>query len=106
MTIAHMLAQQARGASRRDAHGRLACRVTCQPAQSHRAIRIAFEAARLVTLPTRDAPRMYVRKGVRYSVFAEEGVIWVVQEVLGGATAPPSNATAAPDTSAQAEPPK
>jgi hypothetical protein len=47
----------------------------------HRTLRIAFEAARLVTLPTREAPRTYVRKGVDYSVFAQDGVIWVVQAV-------------------------
>ena len=89
------LAQEARGVGRRDEHGRLACRITCQPAQSHRAIRIAFEAARLVTLPTRDAPRLYTRKGVRYAVFAEDGVIWVVQEVPEATdSAPPDAATA------------
>jgi hypothetical protein len=45
------------------------------------AVRIAVEAAHLVTLPTRDAPRTYLRNGVRYSVFAQDGVIWLVQQV-------------------------
>jgi hypothetical protein len=79
-----MRADDQRAAGRMDAHGKLRCVVEATPAASHRAIRIAFEAARLVTLPTRDAPRMYVRKGVRYSVFAEDGVVWVCQEVEEG----------------------
>ena len=74
-------ANDQRAAARYDAQGRLDARVVATPAQSHRAIRIAFEAARLTTLPTRDSPRTYTRKGVRYSVFGEDGVIWVVQVV-------------------------
>jgi hypothetical protein len=101
-------AQHNRGLARLDAHGRLAYRIDAEPRHYLRAGRIAWEAARLVTLPTRDAPRTYVRKGVRYSVFAEDGVIWVVQEVPGetareGAreagklpSAPPAAATTAP----------
>jgi hypothetical protein len=64
-----------------DAHKRLDCRVILRLSNYQRGVRIAFEAARLVTLPTRAAPRTYTRKGVRYSVFAEDGVIWVVQQV-------------------------
>lgn len=66
---------------RLDEHQRLPTMVVATDVHSHRAIRIAFEAARLVTLPTRAAPRTYIRKGVRYAVFAEDGVIWVVQQV-------------------------
>ncbi len=69
--------------ARCDEHGRLRFGVVCQRKHYLRAGRIAFEAARLVTLPTREAPRMYVRKGVRYAVFAEEGVIWVIQQIEG-----------------------
>ena len=84
-------AHEARGLARCDEHGRLAFRVTCQRKHYLRAGRIAFEAARLVTLPTRDAPRLYTRKGVRYAVFAEDGVIWVVQEVAEAAQEVASN---------------
>jgi hypothetical protein len=70
--------------ARCDAAGRLAFRILCQRKHYLRAGRIAFEAARLVTLPTRSEPRYYTRKGVRYAVFGEEGVIWVVQQVDGG----------------------
>ena len=98
-TAAERLARAAdRAAERLDAHGKLRCRVDATARDSHRAIRIAFEAARLVTLPTRAQPRTYTRKGVRYAVFAEDGVIWVVQEVpeaaqKEGSSAPPDAAT-------------
>ena len=84
-------AHEARGLARCDEHGRLRFTVLCQRKHYLRAGRIAFEAARLVTLPTRAQPRLYTRKGVRYAVFAEDGVIWVVQEVPGAAQEEGSN---------------
>ena len=81
-----LLPKDQRALDRRDPHDRLDTRILCTPRNSHRAIRIAFEAARLVTLPTRATPRLYTRKGVRYAVFAEDGVIWVVQEVPNPST--------------------
>ena len=97
-TAVERLARAAgRAVERRDPHGRLRAGVLVTERNHHRAIRIAFEAARLVTLPTRATPRIYTRKGVRYAVFAEDGVIWVVQEVPEAArevasSAPPDEA--------------
>ena len=93
---------EARATARCDAAGRLAFRILCQRKHYLRAGRIAFEAARLVTLPTREAPRLYVRKGVSYRVFGEDGVVWVVQEVPAetareGAGEPGKPPSAAPD---------
>ena len=96
--LTRLQAQAQRGAARLDEHGRLDARVVAREPNWRRALGIAFEAARLVTLPTRDSPRTYIRKGVRYSVFGEDGVIWVVQVV--DAPAPSDAATAPADARA------
>jgi|SRR5580700_2612894 hypothetical protein len=91
-----LVRHEQRGADRMDAHGRLRAGVICERKHYLRAGRIAFEAARLTILPTRATPRTYIRKGVRYAVFAEDGVIWVRQQVEEAPT-PPAGAPAAPD---------
>jgi hypothetical protein len=77
----YAIQQEQRRTDRLDAAGRLDARIICQAAHYRRAVGIAWEAARLVRLPSRDAPRTYYRKGVRYLAWAQDGMIWVQQEV-------------------------
>jgi hypothetical protein len=70
----------ARLAARTDPHGRLPVNLRVVPGNHYRGYGIARDLAR-----TRDRmptePREYVRKGVRYLAWVEDGVIWVVQQV-------------------------